>query len=349
MQTRHKLLLNTSMTVAERAVGRFLRAPDHPTGEGGGGEAAPAGNAPAQDAKPTADAEDFAAFERGAKEGFGDVDTPAPGADPAADEDSSQAGTDEPPADEPSGETEKKGKSAQERIDEATATAREAERRAAEAERLLQEERSKREQPKEEDAGKPRTTDEGRELLPGEPNPDDYEYGQVDAKYIADNATFQAKMEFQRQQAVQALESEFNTIETAHNSRVEAARERYPDFDEVAVQSAQGDNPKWQATPVMALAMKTSEYGPDMQYHLAKNPAESERIARLSPLEQAFQMGQLAGTFARQAKEPAVEPTKKIPGAPPPPTELTRGQGGRFQTAPDTDDFAAFDKAYGNG
>ena len=98
------------------------------------------------------------------------------------------------------------------------------------------------------------------------------------------------------------------------------------------------------ATPVMALAMKTSEQGPDVAYFLASNPGESERIAALSPLEQAREMGRLEGRYAYQ-ETPSV---RRVTNAPNPPTDLTRGGGGKFQTSADTDDFAAFDKSFGN-
>lgn len=339
------------MTASEIAMGRYMRAPDHPTGgEGdgdapaGGGEAASA-PAPAETA-PTPDSDDFAAFEGAAdKNSFGEVDSPAPGADP---DDKSGSEADDGGENQPPEGEEKKGKSAQERIDELTATAREAERRAAEADRILNDPKELRKRLGLDDDGAkdegPRTTEDGRELLEGEPNPDDYEYGEADSSYIKDSATFHARVEFQRQEAKKALEAEFTAIDTTYQERVEKAAARYPDFEEKVVKGAQGENPTWKASPVMALAMKTSEEGPDVAYYLATNPGESERIAKLSPLEQAREMGRLEGKFAfggERKQEPA--PVSK---APKPPTDLARGDGGKFTVAADTDDFAAFDKAH---
>jgi hypothetical protein len=327
------------MTATERTVGRYLRAPDgHSTAEAPAPEAPPA---PAESVPVAADTDDFAQFEKAEK--IGDVDSPAP-----------EAGQEETPAPEEPTEgepEEKKGKSVQERIDELTAAAREKEREAAELQRIindpaalqarLAELGAKSEQPPE-----PLKTQDGRELLEGEPNPDDYEYGEVDAGYIRDSATFHAEQAFARKAAQEALTSEFNRIDSAYEERAQKAVDRYPDFEEKVVKGAQGPSPTWKASPVMALAMKTSEVGPDVAYHLANNPKESDRIAALSPLEQAREMGRLEGKFEHEAasrKEPTV---KTVSEAPKPPSAQARGNGGKFKTPEDTDDFESFDRSY---
>lgn len=271
--------------------------------------------------KPQESAEDALARE------FGQVDEPAPDAD------TGDAGGDtgEQPPEEP-----KKGKSAQERIDELTAQAREADRRAAEAERKLAEASAK--PPEDATGDTAAAADEGD----GEPNPDDYEYGEADAAFIKDSATYHARAEFQRQENLRRLQTEFKQIDDGYAARVEEAVTRYPDFEEKVVKGANAPEPTWEATPVMALAMKTSDVGPDVAYHLATNPEESKRIARLSPLEQAREMGRLEGRFTR----PSTPAPKKESAAPPPPTTVTRGAGGQFKVAADTDDFSSFDKAY---
>jgi hypothetical protein len=319
------------LTASEIAMGRVMRAPDHPAE--GGGEAAPAdaggdsGVLELND-KVSGDTDDFAAFEKA--QSFGDVDSPAPEAD-ADGEQPSAEGEDSQQEPEP----EKKGKSAQERIDELTATAREAERRAAEAERKLRETEEAKE-PKEEATPLP----EG--LLEGEPDPKDYEYGEADSKYIKDSATFHAEVAYKRQKMLDDMNTQFKAIDEGYQERAEKAVERYPDFEEKVVKGAQGETPTWVATPVMSLAMKTSDVGPDVAYHLATNPEESKRIAALSPLEQAREMGRLEGKFTYQEKPPA----KKVSEAPEPPTQVTKGAGGKFKVSEDTDDFTAFDKSY---
>lgn len=334
--------LQLHMTASELAMGRFMRAPDHPNGGEGGGAAVSEPEAAAEPAEQpgqpvSAETDDFAAFER--QESFGEVDSPAPGADTDEGAEAPEEVTEE--GQQPS--EEKKGKSAQERIDEVTATAREAERLAAERERMLNDPAELQRRldalnggAKNEEGGEP------SELLEGEPDPKDYQYGELDKEFIKDSAAFHARAEFQRQEAVRNLTTEFENIDAAYEERAEKAVERYPDFEEKVVKSAQGPNPTWKSTPVMALAMKTSEVGPDVAYYLASNPAESERIAGLSPLEQAREMGRLDGRFMYQEKPPV----KKVSSAPPPPSQVNRGGGGKFKPAADTDDFTAFDKGY---
>lgn len=234
------------------------------------------------------------------------------------------------------GDKDKPKSDVQKRIDELTANAREAERREAEIRRELDALKAK---PSEEAPATSATDGVGEE-----PDPADYEYGEADAKYIKDLTAYTVRHENAVIENRRALESEFTKIEEGYNSRVEAVVEEYPDFNEKVVQGAQGDNPSWVATPVMALAMKSSDVGPHVAYHLATNPGESERIAKLSPLEQAREMGRLEGKFA--FREAAPKPTPKVPGAPTPPSTLTRGAGGKFRAAADTDDFAAFEAAH---
>ena len=354
---KHMLLTSTTMTAVERAKGRFMRAPEHPTGaesDTGGGSGseppAPTGDTSAADVAAAggapaggvaADTDDFAAFENATS--FGEVDSPAPGAD-AGDE--PPASEEQPKPESEGGDEEKKGKSAQERIDEVTATAREAERRAAELERTLNDpaELRKRLEAAEAGAKKPEATADG--LLEGQPDPKDYAFGEADPEFVKDAATFWSRVEFQKQERIKALNDEFEQIDKSYNERAEKAVERYPDFEEKVVAGATKGT--WKASPVMALAMKTSDVGPDVAYHLATNPSESERIAKLSPLEQAREMGRLEGRFEHQEKQKAEPEPKTISAAPPPPSSVTRGSGARAKVSEDTDDFAAFDKAYGN-
>lgn len=56
-------------------------------------------------------------------------------------------------------------------------------------------------------------------------------------------------------------------------------------------------------------AILESDLGPELLYHLAKNPDEAERIAKLSPTRQVIEIGKL---------EDKVVPAKKQSSAPPP-------------------------------
>ena len=106
-----------------------------------------------------------------------------------------------------------------------------------------------------------------------------------------------AKREAAKQQS-QVLES--------YHEREEEARGKYDDFEQVAY------NPKLPITDVMAETIRASDIGPDVAYYLGSNPKDADRIARLSPLAQAKEIGKIE---AKLASDP---PTRKTTSAPAP-------------------------------
>ena len=117
-----------------------------------------------------------------------------------------------------------------------------------------------------------------------------------------------ARREAARQQS-QVLES--------YQEREEAARDKYTDFEQVAY------NPKLSITNVMAETIQSSDIGPELAYYLGSNPKDAHRIAGLSPLSQAKEIGKI------EAKLAAEPPMKKTTSAPAPITPVTaRSSGG---------------------
>jgi hypothetical protein len=89
-----------------------------------------------------------------------------------------------------------------------------------------------------------------------------------------------------------------------YHTREEVARDRYDDFEQVAY------NPKLSITEAMAQSIQASDIGPDVLYWLGSNPKEADRIARLSPLLQAKEIGKLE---AGMASSPPVRMTSTAP------------------------------------
>jgi len=110
----------------------------------------------------------------------------------------------------------------------------------------------------------------------------------------------------QREQNKQQAE----LLESYHDKE-EKAREKYDDFEQVAY------NPNLPITDVMAQSIQASDIGPEVAYHLGANPKEAERIARLSPILQAKEIGKL------EAKLAADPPVKKTSNAPTPISPIT--------------------------
>ena len=126
------------------------------------------------------------------------------------------------------------------------------------------------------------------------------EYAQALAERKAQELVQQRE---QRQQQEALLES--------YQEREEAAREKYDDFEQVAL------NPKLPITTLMAQTIQASEVGPDVAYYLGSNPKEAERISRLPAYLQAKEIGRI------EAKVQSNPPVKKTSAAPTPITPVT--------------------------
>lgn len=248
------------------------------------------------------------------------VETEAEGNETEATGEDATAATDDQAA--------KPKKSAKERIDELTAKMREAER---EAEYW----RSRAVTPPQQQQTQtpaPAAAPEDKE-----PNPADYTHGELDAAFIRDHALFHANKAFEERLAKMEATRAAQEAQRAVQSKFAEAEAKYPDFREKVVDG--GARGLWPCTPDMAAAIQESDVAGDIAYHLATNPAEARRISGLSPHSQAREIGKLEVKFSTP---PAAQPKIKTDAPEPPP--VLRGQGGRFEAAPDTDDFAAFER-----
>ncbi len=126
------------------------------------------------------------------------------------------------------------------------------------------------------------------------------EYAQALAERKAQELVQQRE---QRQQQEALLEN--------YQEREEAAREKYDDFEQVAL------NPKLPITTLMAQTIQASDVGPDVAYYLGSNPKEAERISRLPAYLQAKEIGRI------EAKVQSSPPAKKTSAAPTPITPVT--------------------------
>ena len=102
----------------------------------------------------------------------------------------------------------------------------------------------------------------------------------------------------------------------AYHDREEEARNKYDDFEQVAY------NPKLPVTETMAQTIQASDNGPDVIYYLGSNPKEAERIARLSPLLQAREIGKIEANLGSNP------PAKKTSTAPAPIAPVTARTSG---------------------
>lgn len=106
-----------------------------------------------------------------------------------------------------------------------------------------------------------------------------------------------------------SIQTEQQRMISAHAERINAFKAKTPDFDEVIADA----DPLVAMSPAMEQMIVTSELGPEVLYHLCKNPAEANRIAKLRPIDAAKEIGKIELRLAPKApgsKEPEIKVTK---------------------------------------
>lgn len=143
-----------------------------------------------------------------------------------------------------------------------------------------------------------------------------------DEEYVEAVATFKAqeivkaeRENFEKTSREQRQRQHQEQVHRTFAERQEAARDKYEDFDEVAY------NPSVPITPAMAQVIQESEDGAEIAYFLGQNIKEADRIARMSPLLQARELGRIGDKLA--SAPPPAKPTS----APAPITPISRASG----------------------
>lgn len=129
---------------------------------------------------------------------------------------------------------------------------------------------------------------------PEAPDPSRFENVEAYASALKDYAEKLADHKANQKIAERENQKQRNEIETTFEDRVDAFKAKHADFDKVAL----GDHVR--ITPAMAEVIKASELGPELAYHLGNNPGEAERIAALSPLVQARELGKIEATLSEK-------------------------------------------------
>lgn len=117
--------------------------------------------------------------------------------------------------------------------------------------------------------------------------------GQFDALKWSEELTkwnaeqIEARVEHREQQRTRAQNA--TTVQENYNAKVAAFRSTVPDFDIVA------QNPRLPISDKMVSSIQAAELGPQIYYHLAKNPAEAARIYRLPVDKQGEAIAKLEG------------------------------------------------------
>ncbi len=191
-----------------------------------------------------------------------------------------------------------------------------------------------------------------------EPTPEDvnedgtpkYALGEFDPQYVRDLTKFtfaqereQARKETETAALVERETAARQALTGEWNTKVEAAKTSYPDFQSKAQTLLDGlsglpnDYAGYLSTVIMSM-----DHGTDVLYYLSNNPEEAVKIVNSGAQKATLALGRIEAKFYEaDAQKQAAKP--KVSKAPPPPTERARGTNGAFvAVAPDTDDLDAF-------
>jgi len=157
-----------------------------------------------------------------------------------------------------------------------------------------------------------------KDIDPGEPKQEDFktvgEYTRALTKYEVAKAKREALANAEKStQQAQAAERGETFIK-----RQSEFMKAHPDYEEVV----EGAN--FEVPHVGLQFMVESEYGPQLAYHLAKNPDIAERLRTLSPGRVIAELGKLEAKFEKQPEPatPAVAATPSVSRAPAPITPI---------------------------
>lgn len=216
-------------------------------------------------------------------------------------------------------EAPKPKKSAKERIDELTAARRTAERDAE----------YWREQAM---LAAPAAPVPAPQPVQGKPDPSQFAEGLYDPDYIEALTDWKAEQTVSR--VIQTRERA-STVQQAVQSFEQRVSQTFPDGEPAGLIALRRAPSLPEAVQEIILS---SENGPKLADYLGSNPGEFGRLSAMTPHKQAYELAKI--------EQRLVAPPKTQTTAPEP-TPTARGTGGRFQVAPDTSDFAAFEKQFG--
>ena len=146
---------------------------------------------------------------------------------------------------------------------------------------------------------------------PSKPIPDNFttteDYLEALAEYKADQKFAELTQKQKEAERETKYKSEVERQNERKNEMIQTGERKYDDFEEVVA------NNKVEISEPAYLAILETENGADIVYHLAKNPAEADRIAALSPYAQAKEIGKLEDKLSSKPNKISNAPTPISP------------------------------------
>lgn len=197
-------------------------------------------------------------------------------------------------------------KGVQPRIDELTRRRHEAEREANYWRTVAQ--------------GKTAQTSGAPAPAPGKPSPDKFDNY---ADFVEALTDWKSDQKISKAFADRSAQAAQETAQETFKERVIEFAKATPDYVDVV------GNSNVPIADHVAEHLTESEVGPQLAYHLAKNPDIAQRLNAMTPNAAAREVGRLEGLLAkpRSAGDPPPPPAKKLTGAPAPADTSNSGQG----------------------
>ena len=195
-----------------------------------------------------------------------------------------------------------------------------------------------------------------------EPDPDSmdadgnpkYALGEFDPQYIRDLTRYTLNQEravaAQReaeQRQVQEYQQRVTQLQEGWTTKVESAKERYPDLVEKGQALLGGfANLEPAYSDYLTTVLQSMDFGPDVLYYLSNHPDEAHAIVNSGAQKATLALGRIEAKFVEaDAQKKVAKP--KISNAPPPPPVSARGTGSSTPSvAHDTDDLEAFEREF---
>lgn len=207
----------------------------------------------------------------------------------------------------------------QKRYDELTWLRRQAERRTKSLESenaKLREQLTQRQTPQQAEPDTPRKT-----LA-------DFNYDEeAFEKYVEDRSTKVYRERYEKERTETSRQERLSKF----HEREEAFRKEFEDYDEVA------KNDYTEVSVQLAEMITTLPDGPQIAYHLGKNPSMAKELSSLHPNVAAARLALLSDRLANERAQAKAKPVSK---APPPPPSLEGSSEGTANVRPDVPEDA---------
>lgn len=152
---------------------------------------------------------------------------------------------------------------------------------------------------------------------------DDDAYFEALADWKAEQKVQQFSRQTQAERAQEADARQQDSKFELYQERVQQAADALPDYSAVVGES------EVPAAPHVLESILDSDVGPQLAYHLAKNPDVAERLNAMTPVQAAREIGRLEASMTAPPASASATTPKRTTQAPAPITPV-RGQGGQF-------------------